>query len=69
MGGCDSCKREDVEEEDELSVIVLRKRKRAGLAQRRVETGHRGKLVKCRRPASDCASATLTEPAARGQDN
>lgn len=69
MGGCDSYKREDVEEEDELSVIILRKRKWAGLAQSRVQTGHQGKLVKCRRPASDCVSATLAEPAARGQDN
>ena len=58
-----------MEEEDEQSVIVLRKRRRAGLAQRRVETGHQGKLVKCRCPASDCASATLAEPAARGQDS
>lgn len=41
MGGCDSCKREDVEEEDELSVIVLRKRKRAGLhkEESRLDTG------------------------------
>lgn len=37
-----------------MFVMVLRKRKGAGLAQRRVEIEHWGRPVKCHHLASDC---------------